>query len=996
MQASRLAVGILFFAVARSAAVAETRAAASCALADVQAAVNAARTGDTVELPAGTATWKSSLSIEKGIHLKGAGAGGSRGSSRTSLQINVTRTGIRFKSGTATYGEHLNLHGRAGGKPVQIHDCWFTLDGNIGRGIMVYVNRGIVYRSSFDGGLERGVPPFVHTGITLKMGEEANRSWTTPDTMGAKDATGLSNFYVEDCYFAGAQTFDFDDNSRTVVRHSIFNNSNVATHGAETSQQGLRHFELYDNTFLFDDLGEDTLNLCRWIWIRGGTGIIADNAMPDIKSGMWGDSTEIVMIAISLRRKCLYAGHPYPVPRQVGQGHDGSGYIRDPLSIWNNAGDPHPLRETSPPPLPPPPLSADEPFLHPLFTDHMVLQRDAATAVWGWTQPGKEVTVALAGKTATGTADARGKWRVRLGALPAGGPHTMTVTGPQTAEVRDVLLGDVWICSGQSNMQMSVGASLNARAEIAAATHPRIRFFGVPWAGLRPGGPQVMHTEPQETVAARWEVCSPETVGGFSAVGYFFARDLQQAVDVPIGLIRAAVGGSPITSWCSASILRGVSELKAGLESVDTLRALIREDKIGDAYFKGVVERWWEENDAGTHEGWFKPECETTGWGRVTLSAEGGKPDLPPFDGIVWFRKEVGLPPDWTAKELSLYITGIWEPDTTWFNGTVVGEFGQGWINRTSRVPAALVKAGRNVIAVRVLAQPGRGYQGPSAASKIELSGGDPAAALSLGGERFLRESTPAAKLPPFPHRLDDDFQLPTVLFNGMIAPLLPFAIKGVLWYQGETSCPGGHAVHRRLLTDMIADWREGFGSPDSWFLIVQIPVLGGMPTTNPDATGTAEIRAVQWDVGHSIRNGDTAVITDLGDPSDIHPKNKQDVGKRLARIALARILGKTVEYSGPVFESATVEGRTVRVRYHHLGGGLVVRGDKLGGFALAGADRRYVWADAKIDGDDVLVLSPLAEEPKFLRYDYVDVPTFCLWNKAGLPAAPFDARIGP
>ena len=263
-------------------------------------------------------------------------------------------------------------------------------------------------------------------------------------------------------------------------------------------------------------------------------------------------------------------------------------------------------------PLPAQDVAAGKPFLHPLFTDHMVLQRDVATTIWGWTQPGKEVTVTLAGKTATGVADAQGKWLASLGALPAGGPHTMTVTGPQTVEVRDVLLGDVWLCSGQSNMQMSVDGSMNAKAEIAAALHPRIRFFSVPWAGLRPGGPQVMHTEPQETVAAKWEVCSPETVGGFSAVGYFFARDLQKAVDVPIGLVRAAVGGSAITSWCSRSMLEGVPELKPGLESLGTLRALIRENKIGEAYFKGVVQRWWEENDAGTHEGWFKPECDTS------------------------------------------------------------------------------------------------------------------------------------------------------------------------------------------------------------------------------------------------------------------------------------------------------------------------------------------------------------------------------------------------
>jgi len=202
--------------------------------------------------------------------------------------------------------------------------------------------------------------------------------------------------------------------------------------------------------------------------------------------------------------------------------------------------------------------------------------------------------------------------------------------------------------------------------------------------------------------------------------------------------------------------------------------------------------------------------------------------------------------------------------------------------------------------------------------------------------------------------------------------------------------------VHRRILTDMIADWRARFRSPDSWFLIVQLPVLGGTPTMDPQATGTAAIRAVQWEVGHSVANTDTVVITDLGDPRDIHPKNKQDVGKRLALCAQARIYGKPVEYSGPVIKTATSEGNTVRVRYEHLGGGLVVKGGKLEGFAIAGADRRWVWADAKVDGDDVLVSSSQVKEPKFLRYDYVDVPRYRLWNEAGLPAAPFDARVGP
>ncbi|MGA2500043.1 MAG: sialate O-acetylesterase [Tepidisphaeraceae bacterium] len=645
-------------------------------------------------------------------------------------------------------------------------------------------------------------------------------------------------------------------------------------------------------------------------------------------------------------------------------------------------------------------VAADKPFLHPLFSDHMVLQRNMETAVWGWTRPGEEVKVTLADKTATGVADAQGKWMVKLKSLPAGGPHTMTVVGSRIVEIKDVLVGDVWICAGQSNMQMSVSGSMNAREEIAAATHPRIRFFSVPWGGLRPGQPAVMHTEPQQTVAAKWEACSPQTVSDFSAVGYFFARDLQKEVDVPIGLIRAAVGGSSIVSWCALPVLEAVPELKGELQSLAMLKALVKENKIGQAYFDGVVRQWWLDHDAGTREAWFKTDCDTSAWKKLTLAANGklaDPPDPPRFDGIVWFRKEVDIPQNWAGHDLSLHLTGLWEADTTWFNGTVVGTFDQGWINRTSKVSGTLVKAGRNVIAVRVIvAQGSKGYQGPSGASKIELAGSKPPVMIALGGERSLQQSTPRAKLPPYPHRLDNDFQVPTVLYNGMLAPLSPFAIKGALWYQGETACPGGQAMHRRLLPAMITDWRSQFASPDSWFLIVQLPVLGGTPTLNPEGTGAAEIRAVQWDVGHSVVNADTAVITDLGDANDIHPKNKQDVGKRLALIAQARIYGKSVEYSGPIFKSAAIEGDAVRIKYDHVGGGLVIKDGTLEGFAIAGVDRKWVWAEARIDGDEVLVSSPLVKEPKFLRYDYVDVPRYRLWNKAGLPAAPFNATIKP
>lgn len=640
--------------------------------------------------------------------------------------------------------------------------------------------------------------------------------------------------------------------------------------------------------------------------------------------------------------------------------------------------------------------SARRPFLHPLFTNHMVLQRDAETSIWGWTTPGQQVTVSLAGKSATAAAGADGKWLARLAPLSAGGPYTLTVAGPQTVTIEDVLIGDVWLCSGQSNMQMRVKISANAKAEIENANHPRIRLFAVPWCGFRPGEPNVVYSEPQDIVAAQWNVCSPQTAGDFSAVGYYFARELQKDVDVPIGMISASVGGSAITSWCASSMLQTDPDLKGPLKSLDTLRALVKENKVGQQYFDGIVQDWWRENDLGTRENWSQHNLDTAAWTKFDISGTGGKPPLAESGGLAWCRIEVDLPADWAGKKLKLFLTGIDGDDVEWFNGVKVGAFPSGFINRSSEIPAELAKAGRNVVAIRVKLNSNTSLNGPSTASSIALLDGKSSKPLSLGSQRWFRRSASNSKLTPYPRRYDDDFQIPTVLYNGEIAPLLPCSLKGMLWYQGETPCPGGSKAHRRILSNMIADWRTRFQSPDAWFFIVQLPLLGAPSTKPDDSNGWGTIRADQWYVGHTVTNADTAVTVDLGEAKNIHPLNKQDVGKRLALIARARAYSQSVEFSGPVIRQAKRQGSAVRVSYDHLGGGLVIRGEKLNGFALAGADRHWSWADAKIDGDTVKVSSPQVAEPKFIRYDFVNVPTYCLWNKAGLPAAPLEVEILP
>jgi sialate O-acetylesterase len=627
--------------------------------------------------------------------------------------------------------------------------------------------------------------------------------------------------------------------------------------------------------------------------------------------------------------------------------------------------------------------AAVKPFLHPLFTDHMVFQRGIKAPVWGWTTPGKKVTVGMDGKTANAVAGSDGKWMAALGPFTAGGPYTLIVDGPEKTKVEDVLVGDVWICSGQSNMEMGIGNVNNAKEEIAKATNSQIRLFTVP---------KKIAGEPQETVVSHWDTCTPETVaaggwGGFSAVGYFFGRHLQETQKVPIGLIHTSWGGTVAEAWASASALRAMPDF---VPQVDAVEKTYGEMKKGAGSLDKRLAEWYEKNDPGTAQKWGAADFSAANWKTMQLPTAWEIAGLPDYDGVVWFRKRFELPADWAGKDLALHLGPIDDDDTTYVNGVQVGATRGYNIDRVYKIPAALLKAGRNVIAVRVLDTGGAGgLNGTPDKMFVAPAGGGVGQSLTLAGAWKYQDSAPLAKTTPVPMQTGDNPNVTTVLYNGMIAPLIPYGIKGAIWYQGESNADRS-MQYRTLLPTMIKDWRARFGVGEFPFLIVQL--ANYTPTVDqPIQEGWANLREAQLLTAENLPKTGIAVALDIGEAGDIHPKNKQEVGRRLGLSAEAIAYGNKIEYSGPLYRSMKVEGDKIRLTFDHLGGGLATTdGGPLKGFAIAGADGHFEFADAKIDGDTLVVSSSKVPKPTAVRYAWANNPVCNLVNKAGLPASSF------
>ncbi len=625
-----------------------------------------------------------------------------------------------------------------------------------------------------------------------------------------------------------------------------------------------------------------------------------------------------------------------------------------------------------------------------LVGSHMVLQRERPVPVWGWAAPGEQVRVTFRGKTyAASTPDASGRWQATLPATPAGGPYELTVQGQNTIALTDVLVGDVWLASGQSNMQMPVKDRpggyqpvQQADQEIAAANWPRIRFFTVT---------QTVAYRPQAEVAGTgWQVCSPATVAQLSAVAYFFGRNVHQQYKVPVGLLVSSWGGTPAEAWTSADGLQALPVFAPQVADFARRTTNLNDDQRAYEAQQRELLRNARTYDRGYLPGgqtWASPAVDARAW--PTLPLPGiweSTPGLANYDGVMWLRKEIDLPADLASQPLTLTLGKIDDADSTFINGVRVG-YGNGYDQlRRYPIPAGVLRPGRNVIAVRVVDTGGGG--GITGEPKdLLLAPANGTSGLSLAGSWQYQPGFDPQVL-PVPPVPGSGQNAPTTLYNGMIAPLQPFALKGVIWYQGESNADRAEQ-YRTLFPALIADWRQKWQA-ELPFLFVQLAsFMPAQPT--PTESAWAELREAQA-LTLQVPGTGMATAIDIGEAADIHPHNKQEVGRRLALAARRVAYGdKKVVANGPTYASMAVAGNAIRLKFNQPGAELAVKnGPALQGFAVAGADHKFYWATARLDGKEVVVQSPDVPQPVAVRYDWADNPNGNLVNKEGLPAVPF------
>lgn len=632
------------------------------------------------------------------------------------------------------------------------------------------------------------------------------------------------------------------------------------------------------------------------------------------------------------------------------------------------------------------------PFLHPLFTSDMVLQRDIAAPIWGWAKSGDKISVQVDGKPAAqSVAGKDGRWAAKVGPFAAGGPHTVVVEGGGRKEsLTNVLFGDVWLCTGQSNMNWPVRLVQNAEEEVKAATNANIRSFTVNFYSALT--PELLPPP------ARWEQCTPEFARNFSGVGYFFAREIQATQKVPIGLIHSSAGATAAEAWVSAETLRREMpfDFRERLDDLGKTNAFFG----ADFEFFRALEQWTAKMDPPSAAKKYSsnPNLDTSDWLDIAVPKpweETGVAELKDFDGLVWFRHTVDIPESWRGRDLALGLSVINDADVVWFNGTVIGSRQLPGI-RNYIVDAALVKPGKNLLVAAIVNAKGPGgfcSQPANMSLRPAVNPGTNQVRLA-GTWKAKRAAATKDLTAPFPIPRVGHYKTITALHNGMIAPLVPFGIKGALWYQGEANGPFW-LQYRRLLPVLIGDWRKQFEVGDFPFLIVSLANLNALQT-KPVEPGWAEIRESQWRTARTVPNTGLAMTIDIGDAKDIHPRNKQEVGRRLSLVARKLVYGETnLVHSGPEFTEMKIElpkGDKIRLHFKNIGGGLRIKAgdEKLKGFVVAGPDKNFVWADAVIEGNTIVVSSPEVPTPKYVRYGWAWNPVVNLFNKEGLPAITF------
>jgi sialate O-acetylesterase len=613
-----------------------------------------------------------------------------------------------------------------------------------------------------------------------------------------------------------------------------------------------------------------------------------------------------------------------------------------------------------------------------LVRDSMILQRDAPIKIWGWASKNEKVTVKFNGRSYKTKAGGDSRWSVLLQATKAGGPYTMEIAGSNKIVLKDILIGDVWLCSGQSNMvhQMNIHDVTYAK-DIEEANYPGIRQFWIPTLTNLQGAQD-------DLPAGNWKSANREDVRAFSAVAYFFAKKIHDKYHIPIGLINASVGGTPIEAWTS----------EEGLKEFPALQSTIQKNK-DTSYINSRARAAFANNpgrpplkDKGLTEPirWHDINYVPKGWHSINIPGYWEDQGIKNLDGVVWYRKEINIPASMVGKPARVFLGRIVDADVLYINGKQVGNTTYQYPQRRYTVAADVLKAGKNIFVVKVSNTNGKGGFVPDKPYCI-FAGSD---TVDLKGEWQYKVGEVYEPRQGFGGGAINAQGQPAALYNAMVAPLTNYTIKGFLWYQGEANT-GRAEEYARLQPAQIIDWRKQWQQPDAPFLYVQLPGFMEMSYL-PSESQWAALRESQLK-SLAVPNTGMAIAIDLGEWNDIHPDNKKEVGERLALLAQKMVYGeKDIVSSGPLFQSASINDSKIIVSFSNTGSGLMANdGEELRQFAIAGADKKFVWASAKIEGDKVVVWSEQVKAPAYVRYAWADNPDGAnLYNKEGLPASPF------
>jgi sialate O-acetylesterase len=612
-----------------------------------------------------------------------------------------------------------------------------------------------------------------------------------------------------------------------------------------------------------------------------------------------------------------------------------------------------------------------------LVDDGMILQRDVETRIWGWASPGEEITISIGDHELTAQAGEDEKWEVALPAFEAGGPYVMEISGKNEIRIEDILFGDVWFCSGQSNMELPVRRVIWEYEELFDGYENNfIRQFKVP---------QTYNFKKRlhDYGSGKWVAADENSVLDFSAVAFFFAKNIYEKYNVPVGLINTAIGGSPAEAWMSRETLKEFPEHIAEMQRMKS-DSLIRAIEAADQKRQNAWYQLLDEKDKayqGDNTAWSAENVDMTDWKSIEVPGYWDKQGLEPVDGRVWYRRNFELNADQAGKEGLLLLGRIVDADSAFINGQYVGNITYQYPPRRYDIPEGLLKDGENTIVVRVINNSGIGgfvpdkpYQIDFEDSSVDLTGAWKyrigAEMKSLGGSTFIRWK-------------------PGGLFNAMVAPVLNYQVKGVIWYQGESNAARSEE-YRELFPALIRDWRKNFSQEELPFLFVQLANFMEAKE-EPTESDWAMLREAQAKALKLPITG-MVVAIDAGEWNDIHPLDKETIGDRLALSAQKVAYNEEdVVASGPVFKSMEIKENKIILSFDHIGGGLKNKGGKLKEFAIAGEDNEFVWANAKIEGDKVIVWHEDVLNPVAVRYAWADNPDEAnLYNEEGLPAAPF------